>query len=92
MQITQDLSKIKKNPEHPFVEIGKKERCAKFHQKLLASMVVGVRQSFQFFRQNTWFLENSGTLPKLLYKILHYLISIINYKITKYKYKINNLY
>ena len=53
-------------------------------------MVVGARQSFQFFRQNTWFLENSGTLPKLLYKILHYLISIINYKIIKYKYKINN--
>ena len=42
-------------------------------------MVVGARQSFQFFRQNTWFLENDRVLPKFLYGILHYLI-LPNYK------------
>ena len=40
-------------------------------------MVVGVRQSCQFFRQNTWFLENNRDLSKVLYGIWHYLISII---------------
>ena len=40
-------------------------------------MVVGARQSFQVFRQNTLFLENNRALPKFLYEILHYLISII---------------
>ena len=39
-------------------------------------MVVGARQSFQFFRQNTWFLENNRALPKFLYGILHYIIII----------------
>ena len=50
--------------------------CAKFQQKLLKSMVAGTRQSFQFFRQNTWFLENNRALSKFLYGILHYLISV----------------
>ena len=36
-------------------------------------MVVGARQSFQFFRQNTWFLENNRALPRFLYEILRYL-------------------
>ena len=40
-------------------------------------MVIGARQSFQFLRQNTWFLENNKALSKFLYEILHYLISII---------------
>ena len=40
-------------------------------------MVVEARQSFQFFRQKAWFLENNGALPTFLYEILHYLISII---------------
>ena len=31
--------------------------CAKFQQKKLNSMVVGVRQSFQFLRQKPVFLE-----------------------------------
>ena len=39
-------------------------------------MVDRTRQSFQFFRQNTWFLENNEALFKLLYSIFHYLISI----------------
>ena len=47
--------------------------CAKFQQNLLNSMVVGTRQSFQFFRQNTCFLENNRALSKFLYWILHYL-------------------
>ena len=38
-------------------------------------MVVGVRQNFQFFRQNNWFLENDRALSKF-YGILSYLISI----------------
>ena len=40
-------------------------------------MVVGARHGFQFFRQTTWFLENNRALSKILYGILHYLISII---------------
>ena len=71
-QITQDLNKILKNPTHPFAHIG-----AKFQQKLLNCKLVGARQNFQIFRQNTWFLENNRALPKFLYRILHYLISII---------------
>ena len=39
-------------------------------------MVVGAPQSFQFFRQNTWFLENNGALSKFSYDIFLYLISI----------------
>ena len=40
-------------------------------------MVVGARQSFQLFRQKTWFLENNRALSKFLYGVSHYLISII---------------
>ena len=76
MRITQDLSKnlkktrsgskkgLKKNPKHTFVDIGKSETCAKFQQKILNSRVVGARQSFQIFKQNTWFFGNNGILPK----------------------------
>ena len=46
-------------------------------QKILNCRVVGDRQSFQIFRQNTWFLENKRALSKFLYGILHYAISII---------------
>ena len=35
-----------KNPEHPFVDSGKQERCAKFQHKILNSMVAGARQNF----------------------------------------------
>ena len=58
----------KKNTEHS---------CAKFQQKILNPMVVGARQSFQFSRQKTWFLENNRALSKFLYGVSHYLISII---------------
>ena len=67
----------KKNFEHSFVDIGKKKTCAKFQQKILNFKVVGARQSFQNFRQKTWFLKNSRALSKFLYDILHYLFSII---------------
>ena len=70
----------KKNPTHHFVYIGKYETCAKFQQKILNCRVVGTRQSFQILRQKTWFLETSRALSKLLYGILHYLISIIKLK------------
>ena len=40
-------------------------------------MVVGARQNFRFFRENTWFLENNRTLSNVRRGILHYLISII---------------
>ena len=66
----------KKNPEHSFVGISNTETCAKFQQKILNSLVVGACQSFQFFRQNSWFLENNRALLKFLYGILYYLISI----------------
>ena len=39
-------------------------------------MAFGARQNFQFFRQNTWFIENKRALSKILYGILYYLISI----------------
>ena len=39
-------------------------------------MIVGARESLQFFSQNTWFFKNNRPLPKFLYEILHYLISI----------------
>ena len=38
-------------------------------------MVVGARQIFRFFRQNTRFLENNKALSKFMYGILHYLIT-----------------
>ena len=74
MQITHYLNKIKKSSEHSFVDSGKKETCAKFQQKILNSMVVGVSQSFQIFRQKTWFLEDDRVLSKLLYGLSYYLV------------------
>ena len=40
-------------------------------------MMAGARQSYQFFIQNIWFLENNRALLKFLYGIWHYLVSII---------------
>ena len=34
-----------------------------FNKKILNSTVVVARQSFQFFKQNTWFLESNRPLP-----------------------------
>ena len=59
-------------------DIGKYKTCAKCQQKILNSMVVAPPQSFRFFRQKTWFLENNRALSKLLYEILHDLINKIS--------------
>ena len=67
----------RKNPTRPFVDIRKSETCARLHQKVLNCRIVRARQSFQIFRQNTWFLENNRALSKFLYDILHYLINIV---------------
>ena len=40
-------------------------------------MVIVARQSFQFFKQITWFPGNNRALCKSKYRILHNLISII---------------
>ena len=37
-----------------------------FSKKILNCRIVGARQSFQIFRQNTWFLENNRALSKFL--------------------------
>ena len=41
-------------------------------------MRVEPRQNFQFLREIIWFLGNHRALPKLRYRIFHYVISIIN--------------
>ena len=65
MFISQSKSKQNKtNPQHFFADIGKTETCAKCYRKILNSTVVGARQSFQFFREITWFLGNKRTLSK----------------------------
>ena len=48
-----------------------------FSKKKLNSRVVGARQSFRIFRQNTGFLESNRALSKVLYGILRYVIIII---------------
>ena len=52
----------KENATHSFVDITKQRTCVKFQQKILKSIVVGTRRSFQFFRQKTWFLGNNRGL------------------------------
>ena len=54
------------------------------------SMGVGARQTFQFLRQNTFFLENNRPLSKFMYGVSHYLISII--KLIKSDHKKTFLY
>ena len=79
LSITRDLNKIKNIPRtlFSFVDVRKKETCAKFQQKILNTTVVGARQSFQFFRQITRFSRNTRALSKFKYWILHHLITII---------------
>ena len=57
----------KENATHSFVDITKQKTCVKFQQKKKKkkSMVVGARQSFQFFRQKTWCRGNNRGLPYL---------------------------
>ena len=89
-QMTQDLNQIKTNLEHTFEHIDKYETCARFQQNWSYSKVVGGRQSFQFFRQNTWLLGNNRVLSKYLYEILHYLICIT--KLSKTSVHISRFY
>ena len=56
--------------------------CLKFQQKMLNCRIVRAGQSFQIFRQDTWFLEKNRALSKILYGILHYVIRIIKLKQT----------
>ena len=67
----------KKSPEHPFINIGKLKKCEKFQEKILNSVVAGAPQSFQFFRQITWFLGNNRVLSQFKWWLLHYLITVI---------------
>ena len=60
---------------HAFVDIAKQKTCPTFQQKILNSLVVEARQSFQLFRQKTWILGNNGGLPKYRYQISNKLIS-----------------
>ena len=64
------------SPSNMYKKLGESKVSA-FQQKILNCRVVGARQSFQIFRQNMWFLENSRALSKFLYGILYYLISTI---------------
>ena len=66
----------KKNPERLFVDIGKRKMWHDFSQKIVNYMADEARQSFQFFRQKNWFLENKGVLFKFFYGIFICLISI----------------
>ena len=59
-------SRSKEKKKLPKVSISKYETSAKFEQKLLNTMVVGDRQSVEFFRQNTWFLINNRALSIFL--------------------------
>ena len=67
----------KKIPNTLLQTLVSRKRVQNFSKNVLNSLVVGARQSFQFFRQVTWFLGNYRALPKFRYQILHYLISII---------------
>ena len=48
----------------------------KFQQKILSFVVVGARQSFQYFRQMAWFLRNNRAVRKFWYWILYNLIFV----------------
>ena len=42
--------------------------------KILNSKAVGVKQSFLFLEQNTWFLQKKIALFKVFYGLSHYVI------------------
>ena len=53
-------------------------------------MVVGARQSFQIFRQKTWFLGINRGLTSFRYRILHNLISNTKLFVRKNQFQINH--
>ena len=55
--IIQDLNKIKKNPEHAFVDIVKQERCAKFQQNILTLCQLELVKNFDFSDKQPGFSE-----------------------------------
>ena len=61
--ITQDLNKIRKTPHILLSALLSRKRVQNFSKKILNFMVVGARQSFQFFRQKSLFLGNNRGLP-----------------------------
>ena len=70
LQITQDLNKIKKIPNTLLQTLVSRKRVKN----------IEACQTFQFFRQKTWFLKSNRACFKFLYEISHYLISIIKSK------------
>ena len=65
----------------------------KFQQQILNCKVVGVHQSFQIFKQNTWFLENSRGLSKFFlwdFTLLNQYYQIITKTVHKKQFYINN--
>ena len=73
--MTQVLNKIKKIPEHSFVDTVKVENV----EKILDSLLVRARQSFQFFRQKTWFLGNNRALSNFFvrYRLQDYILPYV---------------
>ena len=61
--ITQDINEIKKIPPTLLQKLLSRKRVQNFSKNLLNSMVLGACQSFQFFKQKTWFLGNNRGLP-----------------------------
>ena len=81
--ITQDLNKMKKKKKIPntlLYTFLNRKHVQNFGKKLLNFMTVGGCQSFQFFRQITWFLGSNRALSKFRYRILHNLVSITKLK------------
>ena len=54
--------------------------CAKFQQKIMNTMIVGARQSFQFFRQKTCFFWNNRGLLNLGIEFCITWLVLPNYK------------
>ena len=65
LQITQDLNKIKKNSQIAFCKHRRVGNVCNILAKSIR-IIVGARQSFQFFRQNIWFLQSNKALSVYL--------------------------
>ena len=63
--ITQDLNKIRKDLDDPFVDIVKYKTCKISTKNIkLYTVAVGDRQSFQFLKEIISFLRNNRPLSK----------------------------
>ena len=72
----------KKNPKDPFADITKYKTGAKFQHKILNSMVVGARQSFQLSTHKTWFLGNDEGLSLFRFRFYITWFVLPNYENT----------